>query len=117
MSDSNELTGENLKERDEFRKRINNSKELLDLDSAAELLSKEYSDLYDVNLYIFRSFKRETIIEIRFYRKSNFDPDYFALVKDTPPMFHSKITMPIYAEEAIKFDVNWESGGGFNHAW
>jgi len=117
ISDFNEYKGENNTEPIELRSRINNSKTLLDLNSAIEILNKDYHDLYDVNLYIFRSFKRRTIIEIQFYRKSNFDADYFALIKDNYPMFHSKISIPIYALEGGKFDVNWESGGGWHHAW
>lgn len=117
VSDFNEYKGENGTEQRGLRNRINNSKELLGLDAVVEILKKNYHDLYDVNLYIFRSFKRETIIEIQFYRKSNFDADYFALIKDHPPMFHSKISIPVYALEGGKFDVNWESGGGWHHVW
>ncbi|WP_241286329.1 hypothetical protein [Chryseobacterium arthrosphaerae] len=117
VSDFNEYKGENGTEQRRLRNRINNSKELLDLDAAVEILKKDYHDLYDINLYVFRSFKRETIIEIQFYRKSNFDADYFALIKDHPPMFHSKISIPVYALEGGKFDVNWQSGGGWHHVW
>ena len=117
LSDFNEFEGSNLSEKMKSRTRINNSKTLLTLDWALEILHKEFYDLYDVTLYIFQGNKYETIVEIQYYRKSNFDADYFAVVKDNPPMFHSKIAMPAYAWEGGKFDINWESGGGMDHAW
>ena len=117
LSDFNEFEGSDFSEQRISRNRINNSKTLLTLDLALEILQKEFDDLYDVTLYIFRANTGETIIEIQYYRKSNFDADYFAVVKDNPPMFHSKIAMPVYAWEGEKFDVNWESGGGIHHEW
>ena len=117
LSDFNEFEGENSAEQRMSRNRINNSKTLLTLDSAVEILQKEFNDLYDVTLYIFRANTKETIIEIQYYRKSNFDADYLAVVKDNPPMFHSKIAMPVYVLEGEKFDVNWESGEGIHHVW
>lgn len=32
-------------------------------------------------------------------------------------MLHSKITLPHYALDGAKFDINWESGGGPRHYW
>ncbi|WP_431609381.1 hypothetical protein [Chryseobacterium sp. 'Rf worker isolate 10'] len=116
VSDFNEF-GLNFPEYRASRSRINNSKTLLDLDSAVEILYKEMNDLYDIILYIFRVNKYETILEIQYYRKSNLNPDYFAVVKDNPPMFHSKIPIPEYALEGRKFDANWESKGGIDHVW
>ncbi|WP_126650412.1 hypothetical protein [Chryseobacterium aureum] len=113
LSDQKDWQGINSYE----RKRMNHSKVPLIIDSAVENLYTELDDLYDVNLYIFRAGKKETIIEIQYCRKSDFDADYFASVKDDPPMFHSKITKPVYAWEGGKFDVNWESGGGLHHVW
>ncbi|MDR3025180.1 hypothetical protein [Chryseobacterium sp.] len=117
LSDFNEFEGKNFTEQRMSRNRINNSKTLLTLDSAVEILQKEFNDLYDVTLYIFQANRKETIIEIQYYRKSNFDADYLAVVKDNPPMFHSKVPMPVYAWEGRKFDINWESGGGIDHVW
>ncbi|WP_164976649.1 hypothetical protein [Chryseobacterium sp. CH21] len=117
LSDFNEFEGTNSLERSSSRNRINNSKMMLTLDSAVENLYKELDDLYDVNLYMFRANKTETIVEIQYYRKSNFETDYFAAIKDNQPMFHSKIEIPVYAWDGGKFDVNWESGGGLHHAW
>ncbi|TZF93642.1 hypothetical protein FW781_18280 [Chryseobacterium panacisoli] len=117
LSDCNEFESSNASEQRVFRHRINNSKTLLTLDAVLDVLQKEFDDLYDVTLYVFRATRRETIIEIQYYRKSNFDADYFSVVKDNLPRFHSKIAMPVYAWEEEKFDVNWESGGGMHHMW
>ncbi|NIF06083.1 hypothetical protein F3J23_11595 [Chryseobacterium sp. Tr-659] len=117
LSDFNEFEGANSFERLKSRKRLNNLKTLLSLDSALKLLHKELYDLYDVTLYVFRADKRKTIIEIQYFRKSHLEPDYFAKIKDNPPMFHSKITIPVYVWEGGKFDINWESGGGIGHVW
>ncbi|STC99880.1 hypothetical protein [Chryseobacterium carnipullorum] len=54
------------------------------LDAAIELLKKEYPDLYDINLYIFKALHKETVIEIQYYRKSNGEPDYYEKIKDHP---------------------------------
>lgn len=117
LSDFNEFEGTNSFEMTWSRNRVNNSKTGFTLDTALEILYKELNDLYDVSLYIFRTSKKETIIEIQYYRKSNFDADYFAVVKDNPPLFHSKISLPSYAPEGGKFDINWECGGGIDHVW
>jgi len=66
--------------------------------------------LYDVNLYIFKSNKKSTIVDIRYFRKSNLEVDFLETVKDYPPMLHSKLALPQYQDDFKKFDVNWESG-------
>lgn len=111
VSDFNEFEGRNFFEQGKSRNRVNKYKTKLSLDSAIEVLDKEYSDLYDVTLYIFKASQKETVIEIQYYRKSNFESDYFAVVKDNPPIFHSKISKTYYANNHSKFDINWELGG------
>ncbi|MCS4303990.1 hypothetical protein [Chryseobacterium sp. BIGb0232] len=111
VSDFNEFERLNFFEQRKARNKINKHKDVLGLDSVIEILSKEYHDLYDITLYIFKAGRKETIIEIQYYRKSNFEPDYFAIVKKEPPMFHSKISLPNYVVKGRKFDVNWELGG------
>lgn len=109
VSDFNEF-GEDFRERRRYRNEINKSKQPQTLEKAIEILKNEFDDLYDVNLYIFKALKKETIIEIQYYRKSNMEPDYFEKIKDNPPMLHSKVVLPSYALDGQKFDVNWESG-------
>ncbi|MBP2617726.1 hypothetical protein [Chryseobacterium jejuense] len=116
VSDFNEFDGANFFEQRKARNKVNKSKTPLLLDSVIEILDREYSDLYDVTLYIFKANKKETIIEIQYYRKSNLESDYLKIVKDEKPMFHSKISLPSYFLEGRKFDVNWELGG-IRHSW
>lgn len=111
ISDFNEFERSIFFEQRKVRNKVNKSKTVLGLDSAIEILTKEYDDLYDIALYIFKASKKETVIEIQYCRKSNFEPDYFAMVKDNLPMFHSKISKPYYIKDEHKFDVNWELGG------
>ncbi|WP_250254325.1 hypothetical protein [Chryseobacterium sp. Marseille-Q3244] len=118
VSDFNEFERPDFFTQRKVRNKINKSKTTLALDIAIDILNKEYHDLYDVTLYIFKAGQKETVIEIQYYRKSNFKTNYFAMVKDNPPMFHSKISKPYYVRSDNKFDVNWESGGlrhFFNH--
>lgn len=116
VSDFNDFERSNFFDQRKARNKINKSKPILSLDAAIEILNKEYQDLYDVNLYIFKAHKKETIIEIQYYRKSNFEPDYLMLVKNDKPMYHSKISKPYYAGNDNKFDINWELGG-VRHLW
>ena len=116
LSDSNEFTGTNFHLIRKSRNIINNKKSPQEFEKVIEILQKEYSDLYDINLYIFKAKKKETIIEIQYYRKSNLDKNFFETVKDNPPMFHSKISKPIYVIGGEKFDINWEHGGVV-HKW
>lgn len=107
-------------ERENFSKKyrnvINDKKSPINLKCAIEFLEKEYSDLYDINFYIFKAKKQQTIIEIQYYRKSSLDKDFSEKVKNNPPMVHAKISMPVYAKNEEKFDVNWESEGVV-HKW
>ncbi|RXM53139.1 MULTISPECIES: hypothetical protein [unclassified Chryseobacterium] len=111
VSDFNEFERLNFFEQRKVRNKVNKSKTILSLDSVIEILNKEYQDLYDINFYIFKATKKETVIEIQYYRKSNLDADYFEIVKNEEPMFHSKVSKPYYAKDNNKFDVNWELCG------
>ncbi|KFF23638.1 hypothetical protein [Chryseobacterium vrystaatense] len=117
ISDCNEFKGENFGEIRKSRWKINRYKIPQPLDQVIGVLKNEYEDLYDVNLYVFKALRKETVIEIQYYRKSNLNPDYFEKIKDNQPMFHSKITLPGYALDGAKFDINRESGGGPRHYW
>ncbi|PQA92887.1 hypothetical protein B0A69_11990 [Chryseobacterium shigense] len=116
VSDFNEF-GENFRKKRKLRNKINKYKVPQPLDAVIGVIKKEYQDLYDINLYIFKALQKETIIEIQYYRKSNRELDYHDKIKDYPPMLHAKITQPGYSLEGEKFDVNWESGGGLRHYW
>lgn len=111
LSDSNEMKEEfsgNKKRR--LQNQINHTKIPIDFENTVSFLTDEFDDLYDINLYIFKSKKKITIVEIRYFRKSNLDADFRIAVKDHSPMLHSKLSFPIYRDDFKKFDVNWESG-------
>ncbi|MDH6253522.1 CRISPR/Cas system-associated endonuclease/helicase Cas3 [Chryseobacterium sp. H1D6B] len=115
LSDYNEFKNYGFYEERKVRKKINSRKKPQKLDQVIKVLGTEYSDLYDVNLYILESKKNLTVIEIQYYRKSNLDKEYFEKVKDNQPMFHAKISLPAYAKDSTeKFDINWERGGLIN---
>lgn len=76
-----------------------------------------YENLYDINLYIYKSEKESTIIEIQYYPKSSLEPDFYETVKENNPMLHCKIGLPNYRRnDTDKFDINWELGG-IRHEW
>ncbi|WP_027385231.1 hypothetical protein [Chryseobacterium gregarium] len=116
ITDFNEFIDSNGFENHKLKNKINSQKALQDLDSSIELLKKEYADLYDIVLYVFKAGRHKTVIEIEYYRKSNFDPDYFEKIKNNPPMLHAKIHMPPYGKGGKKFDVNWKRRG-WRHRW
>lgn len=95
-----------------IRKKANDKKTPKSLEIVAAELNTFYKNLYDINLYIYKSKKKSTIIEIQYYPKSRLDIDFYETIKDLDPMIHSKIGIPPYAFHKIKkYDVNWELGG------
>ncbi|CAM1371821.1 hypothetical protein [Tenacibaculum xiamenense] len=90
---------------------------LKSLDEIADDLFVLYPNLYDVNFYVYQSFYDKTIIQIKYFPKSSITKNTFRNLETTPPMFHCKISLPVYAKERNKkFDINWEHGG-FRHEW
>ena len=68
-----------------------------------------YKNLYDINVYIYKSRKHLTVIEIRYYLKSSLDKDYRQKITDDPPMIHCKVAIPPWlSNKNKKFDINWE---------
>jgi len=103
------------------RKKQNDAKKPISLNELSAQLEAIFNDLYDINLFIYKSKKRLTIIEVKYYLKSSFfGTTHFDLVKDNTPMTHCKIKHPIYITSLYgkpkKFDVNWELGG-WRHQW
>ena len=99
------------------RKKINHKKKAKSLEKITAELKAFYENLYDINLYIYKSKKESTIIEIQYYQKSSLEPDFYETVKNNNPMLHSKIGLPNYRKnDTEKFDVNWKLGG-IRHEW
>ena len=92
-------------------KKINDKKELKKIDEIIEDLKIFYFDIYDINLFVYKSTKNKTIIDLRYFLKVNSGHN-IDKIKETEPMIHSRITLPFYRKnEKEKFDVNWELGG------
>ena len=91
------------------RKNVNDKKNTKSLEQITTALKEIYENLYDINLYIYKSEKESTIIEIQYYPKSSLEFDFYETVKDNEPMLHCKIRLPHYKKsDTEKFDVNWE---------
>jgi hypothetical protein len=73
------------------------------------MLRHLYDNLYDINLHIYKSSKKLTIIDIRYYRKSSLDEDYRQKIINDPPMLHCKVSLPPWlSDKKEKFNINWE---------
>ncbi len=109
-------------DRNIFDKRIHRQKTIVKkkpkpLNQITHDLFTLYDNLYDIILYVYRSERKRTIIEIQYYPKSSLEPDFFRTVKEKAPMLHSKLGIPPYAiDQSRKYDVNWELGG-IRHEW
>ncbi|WP_103068136.1 hypothetical protein [Aquimarina sediminis] len=94
------------------RKKINDKKIPKPLHQVATELELIYENLYDINLYVYKSEKDRTIVEIQYFPKSSLDPEFYKIVKENAPMVHCKIATPLYQNDKTKkYDVNWELGG------
>lgn len=90
--------------------RNNRNKKPVELNDAIADLEILYPILYDINLFIYKSKKNLTIIDIRYFSRSSLDLEYRKLVENKPPMLHSKVTYPPYHKDGEKLDINWETG-------
>lgn len=100
-----------------IRKQENEKKTPVPLRQIITELENFYDDLYDVNLFIYRSLPNTTIVEIQYYPKSTLDMEFYEKVRGNSPMLHCKVALPPYRKDNNpKFDINWELGG-FRHRW
>jgi hypothetical protein len=107
----------NFFEQNKIRKTVNDrktSKPLTDIIVELEML---YSNLYDVNLYVYKADKHLTVIEIQYFLRSSLDIGYQKLSATQETMLHCKVAIPAYASDnKKKFDINWQLGT-INHNW
>jgi hypothetical protein len=76
-------------------------------------LQQLYSNIHDINLYIYKTKRTLTTIDIRYYLKSSLDDEYRQKVFKDPPMLHLKVAIPPWvAGKKEKFNINWE-----HHPW
>ena len=99
------------------RKRLNSLKQTISISQVTEQLEEMYTNLYDVNLHVYRAAKTLTIIEIKYLLKSTIDTEYQKKINDKDPMLHCELPIPPYRKNKIdKYDINWELGG-FRHKY
>jgi hypothetical protein len=111
------IQSNNLTDKLKLRKETNDKKIPKPLNKIIIELDKLYSNLYDINLFIYKSDKYSTIIEIQYFPRSSLNKDYQEMSSATETMLHCKVSIPPYASDTKeKFDINWELGT-FNHKW
>jgi len=112
LSEINNSEGKSFLEQRIVRCKLNDNKSPKSFEKIIAELNELYSNLYDVNLYIYKAEKRRTIIEIQYFPKTSLDKEYLQQVLFQNPMLHCKISNPPYvSEKKEKFDINWEFGG------
>ena len=96
---------------EERRQRIleNNKKIPVAFSEILPVLQQLYENLYDINLFIYKSSKKLTVIDIRYYPKLSLDEGYRQKVFNNPPMLHCKVAIPPWLfDKNEKFNINWE---------
>ncbi len=123
MSEIDDSIGRNFFERRKIRKKINDKKSSKSLSGIIDELTTLYDNLYDINLYIYKSLSNKTIIEIKYFLKTSHPKEFYLTIINNEPMLHCKVSKPRYitslpnsTEREKKFDVNWELGG-VRHEW
>ncbi|WP_163411202.1 hypothetical protein [Flavobacterium ajazii] len=102
-----ERSERNSFEQNKIRINSNNKKTAKTLADVIPDIEKLYDNLYDLNLYVYKTEKKQTIIEIQYYPLSSLDFDYQKKIERTEPMLHFKIyTPPYYSENNKKFDIH-----------
>jgi|GEM_PF-969162 len=108
---------DNFAEENKRKKGRNEKKTPRLLEEVVKELEVIYADLYDINLYIYKTNRWRTIIEIQYYMKSQLKEVYRHKVMQNAPMLHAKIPLPLYAtKKEEKFDIHW-SNGTLLHSW
>jgi len=117
FSDISEVKGKNFFIQRSSRNKLNKKKKPKSFNEAISDLKEIYILIYDINLYVYKSEKHQTIIDIRYFLKNNLNSDFLKSELNNPPMLHCKIEHPPYLKNnKSKFDVNWELGG-IRHIW
>lgn len=87
----------------------NEKKTPISLEELMPTLQKNYSNFYDINLHIYKSSKKITVIDIRCFFKSSLDNNYQQTIINNLPMLHCKVPIPNWlANKQERFDINWE---------
>lgn len=117
LSDISETNRGNFYIQRRNRNKLNKKKSPKSFNEAISDLKEIYDSIYDINLYVYKSEKHQTIIDIRYFLKSDLESEFAKTIDNNAPMLHCKITLPPYRKnDKSKFDINWELGG-FRYSW
>lgn len=112
-----ERSERNSFEQNKIRINSNNKKTPKTLADVIPDIEKLYDNIYDLNLYVYKAQKKQTIIEIQYYPRSSLDTDYLKKTETIETMLHWKVyTPPYYFENEEKFDIHWQFDT-LNHKW
>ncbi|VXB86811.1 conserved hypothetical protein [Flavobacterium sp. 9AF] len=118
LSEIDETIGKNLFEKNKIRKKTNEGIAPKHLEEITQDLALLYTNLYDINFYIYKATKDKTVIDIKYFLKTSHTKDFYETIKNNDPMWHCKVAIPPYlssigkpTKEKKKFDVNWQLGG------
>jgi hypothetical protein len=117
LTEIKNIDGENFFDTRKRRKKANDVKKPLPLTNLLPLLTELYTYMYDINLYVYRAWKKYTVIEMAYYPKSALDNDFRQTVMNNNPMLHARVALPLYHEDKKeKFNINWEHNTP-GHRW
>ena len=92
-----------------MRNKQNRTKKALPLHDVLPSLGTLNGKLFDINLYVWKATKSDTVIDIRYYLKTSLDTTYRQKVIENTAMVHCKVSVPPWLDDAgVKFDINWE---------
>ncbi|WP_264523287.1 hypothetical protein [Flavobacterium sp. N502536] len=117
LSDISKVKGENFFIQRRNKNKLNKKTKPKNFNEAILDLKEIYDSIYDINLYVYKAEKHQTIIDIRYFLKSNLEPNFVKTIINNPPMLHCKIAHPPYFKnDDKKFDANWELGS-LRYSW
>ena len=94
----------------------NKDKQPISQDELVSKLNQSLSDLYRIELAVYRAHSTMTTIELRYSLKSECEKRIYAVVKNSNPLLGCKLSIPEYWNPQSKFDVNWHFKGN-GHRW
>lgn len=105
----------NARERRKEMVAENKKKTPVPLQELLPVLEKIHDNVYDFNLHVYKTSKKMTVIDIRYYPKMSLEPGYRKQAQDNKPMMHCKVATPPDRQGNEKFDIHWEHY--FDNVW
>lgn len=88
----------------------NDAKDPVPLEMVLPSLLAIYDRLHDIDLVLYRAYANYTVIDIRYFSRTNFDDNTRKSLEGTAPMLHCKVGYPHGFDHHTKeqFDINWQ---------